>query len=307
MTVPALTRPRRLSPGDRVAIVAPSGPVEKGRLDTGCGILRSWGLDVVVMPHVMGHDERLSYLAAPDADRAADLQQAWCDPSVAAVVCARGGYGAQRILELLDWDAMRAAPPKVFAGFSDITAVHEAFARQVGLATLYAPMAGTESLVDFPVAAEHFRKTLFEPESVQMLTSDAADTFVPGRVKGVTVGGCLTLLADDVGTPTGRPDVAGGILLLEDVDEKAYRVDANLTHLLRSGWFDNVAGIALGSWEHCEPVESVLRDRLAPLGVPVIWELGFGHGDPTLTVPLGVPAVLDADAGTLILDDPALT
>ncbi len=122
----------------------------------------------------------------------------------------------------------------------------------------------------------------------------------------MTVGGCLSLLASDIGTPTGHPSAAGAILLLEDVDEKAYRIDGYLTHLLRSGWLDGVAGVAVGSWQGCEPVEELVRDRLGGLGVPILWDLGFGHCPSTLTVPLGVTVTLDADAGTLVLDDPAL-
>lgn len=306
MTVPGLTRPRRLVPGDRVAIVSPSGPVPKDRLDKGCGVLRSWGLDVQIMPHVLDVHDDFSYLAGTDADRAADLQEAWCDPSFGAVICGRGGYGAQRMLELIDWDAMRAAAPKIFAGFSDTTAVHEAFANHLGVSTLHAPMAGAASFVNDEATAEHFRQTLFEPETTMKLTSSTARSLVRGQASGVTVGGCLALLAGELGARSSRPNVEGGILLLEDTDERAYRIDGFITHLLRAGWLDGVAGIVLGSWKDCEPVESLMRDRLGDVGVPVIWELGFGHGDSTLTMPLGVPATMDADKGVLALDVPAL-
>lgn len=306
MSVPELTRPRRLVAGDRVAVVSPSGPVPKDRLDSGCETLRSWGLDVVVGAHATDRHERFDYLAGRDVDRAADLQQAWCDPSVAAVLCARGGYGVQRMADLLDWDAMRAAGPKVFGGFSDITALTEAFARHLGVATLHAPMIGERVFLGDAATAERFRATLFEPESVQVLTSPTARALVPGRAHGVTLGGCLSLLAGEIGTPTGRAGARGGILVLEDIGEKTYRLDGFLTHLLRAGWLDGVAGIALGSWKDCEPVEELMLDRLGGLGVPVIWELGFGHSETSLTIPLGVAATLDADAGTLTLDAPAL-
>jgi muramoyltetrapeptide carboxypeptidase len=163
------------------------------------------------------------------------------------------------------------------------------------------------SFVEDKATAEHLRATLFEPETVQALTSETARTLVPGRAQGVTVGGCLALLAGELATPTGRNNVEGGILLLEDTDEKEYRIDGFITHLLRAGWLEGVAGIALGSWKDCEPVESLMVERLRGLGVPVIWELGFGHGDSTLTMPLGVPATLDAHTATLTLDVPALT
>lgn len=306
MGVAELSRPRRLEPGDRVVVVAPSGPVPKDRLNAGCAILRDWGLDVVVAPHVLAVHDRFAYLAGGDAERAGDLQHAWLDPSVAAVLCARGGYGVQRILDRLDWSAMRAVTPKVLAGYSDITALHEAVATQLGVATLHAPMVGAHVFLSDHRTAETFRRTLFEPESVRVMTSPTARTLVPGVAHGITVGGCLGMLAAEVGTTTGRRNAAGGILLLEDVDEKAYRIDGFLTHLLRAGWLDGVAGVVLGSWKDCEPVDEVVLDRLRGLRVPVVSELGFGHGDSSLTVPLGLPATLDADAATLTVDVPAL-
>lgn len=306
--VAPLRRPRRLVPGDRVAVVAPSGPVPKDRLDAGCAVLRSWGLEVVVMPHVLDPHPSLSYLAGSDADRARDLQEAWCDPSVAAVLCARGGYGGQRISELMDWSAMAAAAPKVFVGYSDITALHSAFARRLGVATVHGPMVATEAFVSSPSTASLLRSLLFSPSSVsaRVLGAPSARALVPGAASGVTAGGCLSLLAAEIGTPTGLASASGAVVLLEDVGEKAYRLDGFVTHLLRAGWFDGVAGIALGSWHECEPVEELMLDRLGGLGVPIVTELGFGHGPSTITVPLGVPATLDASAGTLTLDVPAL-
>jgi len=309
MTVLPLRRPRRLVPGDRVAVVAPSGPVPRERLDAGLDILRGWDLDPLVAPHVLERHSRFGYLAGEDRARADDFQEAWYDPSVAAVLCARGGYGAQRMTDLLDWDALRTAEPKVLLGFSDITALHEAFAVRLGLTTLHGTMTAALSFLKDVPTQEHLRATLFEPETVRTLTTATARPLVPGAAAGVTLGGCASLLAAELGTPHVRPGADGGILLLEDVGEEPYRLDRILTQLLRSGWLDGVAGIALGSWAGCGPYEevrAVLLDRLGGLGVPVVEELGFGHCDSSLTVPLGVPVVLDADAGTLTLQTPAL-
>ncbi|NYI04340.1 S66 peptidase family protein [Allostreptomyces psammosilenae] len=308
-SIPALLRPPRLRPGDRVAVVAPSGPVPADRLEAGVALLRGWGLDVVVAPHVSDTHPDLRYLAGEDADRAEDLRAAWCDPSVDAVFCARGGYGAQRVVDLIDWEAMRAARPKPFVGFSDITALHEAFATELGLATLYGPGAATPALLRDRTTRECLRRTLFEPESTRVLTSGTAKPLVPGRAHGVTAGGCLTILASGLGTPHTRRRLPGAIWVIEDVGEPLYRLDRALTQLLRSGAVDGVAGVALGSWSGCGPedgLRELMLDRLGGLGVPVVWELGFGHDERQLTVPLGVPAVLDADAGTLTLDAPAL-
>ncbi|MFE2069935.1 LD-carboxypeptidase [Streptomyces sp. NPDC059467] len=303
-----LTRPARLTAGARIAVVAPSGPVVEERLQAGLDILRGWDLDPVVAPHALAEDGDLRYLAGSDADRAADLQRAWCDPAVSAVLCARGGYGAQRVVDLLDWEAMRAAGPKAFVGFSDATVLHEAFATRLGLATLYGPVAAGADFVKSTEAQEHLRATLFAPETVRTITGRGT-ALVPGRARGVTVGGCLTLLATGLGTPHTHPGARGGLLLLEDVGEAPYSLDRSITQLLRSGWLDGVAGILLGSWDRCGPCErvrAVLADRLGGLGVPVVEEFGFGHCEGALTMPLGVTAELDADTGTLTLLEPAL-
>lgn len=303
-----LRRPTRLAAGARVAVVAPSGPAPGERIDAGVEVLRGWGLDPVVAPHARGRHERFGYLSAGDADRAADLQHAWCDPTVDAVLCARGGYGVQRMVDLLDWDAMAAAGPKVFVGFSDITALHEAFAIRLGLATLHGPMAAGVDFLEQARARDHLRATLFAPESVRTIASGGS-AMVPGRAHGVTLGGCLTLLTAELGTPHARASAHGGLLCLEDVGEEPYRLDRALTQLLRAGKLDGVRGVLLGSWEDCGPydeVRAVLEDRLGGLGVPVAEEFGFGHGAGALTIPFGLPAELDADAGTLTLDEPAL-
>ncbi|MFD5293947.1 LD-carboxypeptidase [Streptomyces mutabilis] len=303
-----LNRPDRLAPGARVAVVAPSGPVPEERLEAGLDVLRGWDLDPVVAPHVLDRHPSFDYLAGSDADRAADLQAAWCDPSVDAVLCARGGYGVQRMADLLDWEAMRAAGPKVFVGFSDITALHEAFATRLGLVTLHGPMAAGVDFLKNARAQEHLKATLFAPETVRVIASGGTP-MVPGRARGVTLGGCLALLAAELGTPHARSSARGGLLCLEDVGEETYRLDRYLTQLLRAGLLDGIAGVLLGSWQECEPPERLrpmLADRLGGLGVPVAEDFGFGHCEGALTVPFGVAAELDADAGTLTLEEPAL-
>ncbi|MEV5550359.1 LD-carboxypeptidase [Streptomyces sp. NPDC052309] len=304
----SLRRPPRLAPGARVAVVAPSGPVPEERLQSGLDVLRGWDLDPVVAPHVLDRHGTFDYLAGTDADRAADLQAAWCDPSVDAVLCARGGYGAQRMADLLDWEEMRAAGPKVFVGFSDITALHEAFATRLGLVTLHGPMAAGADFIKNARAQEHLKATLFAPETVRTIVSGAT-SLVPGRARGVTLGGSVSLLAAELGTPHARRSAHGGLLCLEDVGEAAYRLDRCLTQLLRAGWLDGVRGVLLGSWEACGPYERLrplFADRLGGLGVPVVEDFGFGHCEGALTVPFGTAAELDAEAGTLTLDEPAL-
>ncbi|MFI6686702.1 LD-carboxypeptidase [Streptomyces sp. NPDC050485] len=310
MTAVPLTRPARLGPGARIAVVATSGPVVADRLRAGLGILRGWGLEPAVTPQVAEKHPEFGYLAGEDEKRARDFQEAWCDPAVDAVMCARGGYGAQRMVDLLDWTALRAAGPKVLIGYSDVTALHEAFAVRLGLATLYGPMASAATFLQDAATREFLRTTLFEPEAAMTLGLPGARPLVPGRTRGITLGGYLTVLAADRATPHARPSAAGGLLLLEDVGQEDYQLDRGLTQLLRAGWLEGVSGIALGSWQDCGPYEErvrpVLYERLSRLGVPVVENLGFGHCGTALTMPLGVPAVLDADGGTLTLEMPAL-
>ncbi|MFD4030638.1 LD-carboxypeptidase [Streptomyces sp. NPDC058637] len=312
-TLQPLARAARLRPGARVAVVAPSGPVPADRLEKGLDLLRGWDLEPVVAPHVLDTHPELDHLAGSDEHRARDLQEAWCDPSVDAVLCARGGYGAHRMVDLLDWTALRAAGPKVFVGYSDITVLHEAFALRAGFSTLHGPMVATEVFLGDAATREALRSTLFEPDSVRTLGLDTAAPLVPGTARGITYGGCVSLLAADAGTPHARTSARGGLLVIEDVTEDPYRLDGVLTRLLRIGALDGITGVACGSWQDCGPYErvrAVLADRLGGLGIPVVEELGFGHGPTALTVPLGVPAVLDAPADggrcTLTVDVPAL-
>lgn len=299
-------RPARLAPGSRVAVVAPSGPVRPELLDRGVAVLREWGLEVVLGDHVLDRHPDLPYLAGSDAARAEDLRRAWCDPAVDAVICARGGYGTMRMVDLLDWPAMAEAGPKVFAGSSDITTLHGAIGAQLGVVTLFSPMLASDHFD--ATAQKHLWATLFEPETMVSITGPTVATMGHGSASGMLTGGNLSLLASGLGA--GDPPPEDVILLLEDVNEEPYQVDRMVTQLLRAGWFTGVNGIALGSWTGCgEPAEvyAVLMDLLGGLGMPMVWELGFGHLPGQVTVPLGVRATLDADAGVLTLTQPALT
>ncbi|MGI5130630.1 S66 peptidase family protein [Pseudonocardia sp. CA-107938] len=291
--------PPRLRAGDRVVLVAPAGPPPLDLLDEGTAVLRGWGLDVETL--VPGRHPRLPYLVDDDVARAKHLQQAWCDPDVAAVLCVRGGYGVLRMLDLLDRPALAAAPPKVFAGSSDITALHTELGPLCDLVTLFAPLIASEGFVRHPVAQEHLRAALFDPPT-DIAAGPAAETVRGGRVTGVTVGGTLSLLAAGLGAPTTPPPPDGAIVLLEDITELPYRIDGLLTQLLRAGWFDRAAGIVCGSWYRCgdpQQVHDVLVDRLGPLGVPFVTEFGFGHCADQRTIPLGATMTLDADARLL--------
>lgn len=295
-----------LRPGARVGLVAPSGPPKQEQLEKAMDVLRSWGLEPVPGKHLLDHHPRAAYLAGTDADRAADLQDAWCDDSLDAVLCVRGGYGAVRLLDLLDVSALAAARPKPLVGSSDITALHVFWAEELGVASWFTPMVATGAFLDDPVAAAGVRRALFEPYPGTSYTGLAAESLVPGTAQGILTGGNLALLAMLNGARNRKPvDNTGRIGLLEDVTEEPYRIDGMLQTLLRAGWFDGLTGLALGSWSECgdlAEVRALCVELLAPLGIPLVWELGFGHGPAAHSIPLGVPATLDAgDRPQLVL------
>lgn len=252
-----------------------------------------------MLPSVLAGHERLSYLAADDKARAEDLRNGWLDSSFAAVFCARGGYGVQRMLEYVDFDEL-AAVPKWFIGFSDITALHEPLNAR-GLVTVHGPMAAAVEQLGASVGRQRLYDLLFEPTGITDLLAPAgARTLVGGVAEGPLRGGNLALLAASIGTPTYAPPT--GIVVLEDVSEDAYRVDRLLTQLLRSGWFAGVTGLVIGDFSGADDsglVSAVVRDRLEPLGLPMVEGAAIGHEDVNLAVPLGLPARLDATAATL--------
>ncbi len=316
MTLPAqtpvsLARPRALQPGDRVAVLCVSGPVEPGALAAGLDALRFAGLEPVTYPSAHDPGTMRRYLAGDDAMRAGDLRSALTDPSIAGIMFARGGYGAQRTLEAMDWDGLgpeAGLPPKVVAGYSDITAVLEAVAVRLGWASVFGPMVAIRE------GAAHYSfgsllRTLMRPGQATVIQYPQAVTVVPGAARGVTTGGTLSLLVSSLGTGTSRP-ARGGIVLLEDVGEEDYRIDRMLTQLRRSGYLDGVAGIVAGTFTDCGPpetIQDILTERLAPLGVPMIAWANVGHGGQVQAFPYGIAAELDAGTATLRLLDPPLS
>ncbi|NBB09746.1 LD-carboxypeptidase [Pseudomonas sp. SLFW] len=293
--------PQILRAGDAVALVSPAGPVAEARVEAAVRELASWGLRPRVYPHAL---EAEHFLAGSDAHRVADLNDALADPEIRAVLCTRGGYGVQRILAHVDYDAVRR-DPKLVVGFSDITALHAALWTRTGLATIHGPVAA--QLERGGLFASTLRHALMSHEPLVVEAEQDEPTFsvrTSGIAHGTLLGGNLTILSTCIGTPF-FPDVDGAILLIEDVGELAYRVDRSLTHLGNAGVLQRLAGIAIGQFS--EPGHGnnairppdVLRERLGGLGIPVLGGLSIGHGDRNRAVALGCAATLDADAGTL--------
>ena len=309
----SLARPRALKEGDRVAVLCVSSPVEPAALAAGLDALRFAGLDPVTYPSAHDPGTMRRYLAGDDAMRAGDLRSALTEPGIAGILFARGGSGAQRTLEAMDWDGLTGQPPgilppKALAGYSDVTAVLEAVAVRLGWASVFGPNIAIRE------GASHYSfgsllRTLMRPDQATMIQYPRAVTVVPGLARGVTTGGTLSLLASSLATGTSRP-ARGGILLLEDVNEEDYRIDRMLTQLRRSGYLDGVAGIVAGTFTGCGPpeaIQDILTERLGSLSVPMIAWANVGHGGQFQAFPYGIAAELDAGAATLRLLDTPLT
>jgi muramoyltetrapeptide carboxypeptidase len=312
----SLARPRALRPGDRLAVLCVSGPVDPVPLAAGLDALRFAGLEPVTFPSLTDPGTMRPYLAGDDAMRAGDLRAALTDPGLAGILFARGGYGAQRTLEAMDWDGLAGVPPKVLAGYSDVTAVLEAAAVRLGWASLFSPMPAAQPprCTAIQSRAAHYSfgsllRTLLRPAEATVIGYPRAVPVVPGTARGVTVGGTLSLLTSSLGSDTSRL-ARGGILLLEDIGEEPYRIDRMLTQLRRSGYLDGVAGIVTGTFENCGPpelIQDILAERLGALAVPMLAWANVGHGGPFQTFPLGIAAELDASQATLRLLDPPLS
>jgi muramoyltetrapeptide carboxypeptidase len=295
-------RPSRLKEGDLVALVAPSGPVPPQRAAAAVEVLSGWGLRVRMGAYALG---KHTFFAGTDDERLDDLNAALRDDEVRGVLCLRGGYGMQRIVDAVDFAAVRS-DPKLVMGFSDITALHLALWCETGLATVHGPVAAQLDKGAGSPTARAAYKALMTDEEIVVEADPDESTFrvrVPGRAEGTLLGGNLAMLASTVGT-RHAPDLSDAILLLEDVAEAPYKIDRMLTHLLRAGWLDTVRGIAVGQFTDCRDegrtsAEDVLMERLARSGAPILGGLPIGHGEQHVAVGLGRRAVLDAAAGTL--------
>jgi muramoyltetrapeptide carboxypeptidase len=303
-------RPPALRPGARVALVAPAGPVPEGGVARAADRVRALGWTPALGRHCRG---RRGFLSGGDAERAADLNDALRDPSVDAVWMLRGGYGTMRILDAIDWEAF-AARPVPLVGFSDNTALHLAAAR-AGVVAFHGPHPAAPGVTAFSLDGLARRLTETAPAGVLPFPGSAPrpETWTGGVAEGPLVGGNLALVAATLGTPYAI-QAAGAIVFLEEVGEHAYRMDRLLTQLRLAGILQRAAGIALGSFNDCPDegtdgipaLAEVVRERTADLGIPVAWGFPFGHVDDNWTLPVGVRARLDADAGTLELLEPAV-
>ncbi|HXU45778.1 MAG TPA: LD-carboxypeptidase [Thermoanaerobaculia bacterium] len=314
---PAPVKPRRLAEGDTVGMILPATlEFEPSLIDLGREQLEALGLKVKIGAHAR---DKVGSFAGTDRDRAADIHSMFADPDVRGILCYAGGWGTPRLLPLLDFDLVRRNP-KVLVGYSDVTALLNAIRQETGLVTFHGPVAASNLQ---PYTVDHLRRAVMSTEPLGVLANPEKEpdelvnrtwrtrAIRGGKARGRLAGGNLTLVSSLMGTPW-QVDTQGAILLLEDIREAPYRIDRMLTQLALGGAFERVAGVAFGYCTECTAegpsfsVEEILNDRFAALGVPVLSGLAFGHLKKMLTLPLGLEATLDADAGTLEIPEAAV-
>ena len=268
-----MIQPRLLSTGDRVAIVAPAGRIERDGIARAIDILKSWGLEVVAGRNVYGHH---GYFSGTDTERLTDLQNAIDDPTVAAVLFARGGYGTTRIIDQVNLESLQSSP-KWLIGFSDITALHLKLIKE-GMVSIHGDV-GTTLGRDAESTAE-LKNLLFKGVS----KLESGEPIRQGAVEGMVTGGNLSLIIDSLGTST-EIDTDGRILFIEEVEEKTYRVDRMMHQLARAGKLENLAGLVAGqftgiedgstkfgaTWKEC------IQRLVSMYSYPVAFGFEFGH------------------------------
>ena len=294
-------RPTRLKPGDTIGIVAPAGPFDPQKFMKGKTVLESMGFQTFFDEGIF---QKHGFLAGTDIQRSDQVNRLFADPSVQAIVCARGGYGSMRILPFLDFETIQTHP-KIFLGFSDVSALLSILYDRCGLVTFHGPLVTT--------LAKATEKTIMAMKTA--LTSDVSLELIPedssviktGVCSGILTGGNLTTLCHLIGTPYA-PNFKGKILLLEDVGEMPYRIDRMLTQMKLTGCFNEIAGLILGTFKECgqlyEVVE-IFNNIFEEADIPILAGFDMGHGEHNLTVPMGLGATLDTDKKRLLFYEPA--
>ncbi len=311
--------PSRLKEGDTIGIISPSGAIfETEPYEIAVETFEAMGLKVKLGEFV---NNRYGHLAGTDEERAGELNNMFRDPGINAIIALRGGSGAARILDKLDYDAI-AANPKIFIGYSDITALHLAIFTKTGLVTFHAPLAvSTWNSFNYTI----FRKILFDGEALLLenpsdkgsaltVTRNRIRRINPGIATGQLLGGNLSVLTGIMGSPYFPNQWNNKILYLEDVGEQIYAVDRMMSQLKLGGVLDKISGFVFGKCTDCKPgggygsltLEEVIDHYIKPLGIPAYSGAMIGHIDDNSTIPNGLEARIDADKGTLQLLGPAV-
>ncbi len=296
-----LIKPPTLRPGDTIGIAAPASPFDEQAFETGVSVLESMGYNVEIPENLFN---RQGYLAGSDTERASQLMKLFEDGSVKAIMCARGGFGSMKLLPLLDFDTI-CAQPKIVVGFSDITALLLAIYYRCNMVTFHGPLVTTLNKASEKTSSAFVDATSLD--SPPALTASSPMVLNPGQASGPVVGGNLTILTHLVGTPY-EPRFEGHLLFLEDRGEAPYRIDRMLSQLHLAGLLDGVAGLILGSFHDCNPVENVyeiVEQAFGQADIPILAGFDLGHGTENLTVPIGVEADMDTEEGSLKFREPA--
>jgi muramoyltetrapeptide carboxypeptidase len=284
-------KPKRLNPGARIGIVNPAYWLEPDRQTRAVAVFENLGYELV-----LGNSTTLRqdiYAGAPE-DRAADINAMFGDASIDAIVCARGGYGGNRVWPLLDYDLIRANP-KIFVGFSDTTGTLTSIAQRTGLVTFHGPMLTTYGKQTIDYNLETFQTILSGRDDVEIRAPDAckARTLKPGKAKGPLWGGNLTLVNTRLGTRE-QIDTTGAVLFVEDVGEDLYKFDRMMLHLRNSGSLDRVRGLVIGEMLEMSDTEvpfgkntdEIVMDVCSDLDIPIVSNFPCGHGDYQATLPV---------------------
>ncbi|QXM06601.1 S66 peptidase family protein [Crassaminicella indica] len=296
--------PKGLNFGDTIGVVAPAGPVSREKADCAKAVLEEMGFKVK-----MGKSCYLSYggyLAGEDEIRAEDVNNMFKDKDVAAIICIRGGYGCTRMMELLDIELIKKNP-KIFVGYSDVTALHLLFNQKADLATYHGPMV-VSNMLDFnPFTKKSFFNVINEKDDIELKNPEDNEikVMVEGFAKGRLVGGNLALIVATMGTPY-EIDTKGKILFIEDINEKPYSIDRMLTQLVLSRKLEKCEGIILGDFADCKDDEGftvfeVFENIIKPISKPTVYNFRSGHCEPMITIPLGRVCELDATNKKVII------
>ncbi len=303
-------RPGRLAKGSKVGLVAPASALSRSAFEQTLENIQSLDFEVTYTDNLR---VRSGFLSGTDEQRANDLHQMFMDDSVEGIICARGGYGSGRLLPLLDFDIIRANP-KVLLGFSDITALHQAIYHNTGLITFHGPV-GASTFNDF--TRDYLEDVCMKGKRVKIKPDDV-DIIFEGSTAGKLIGGNLSLLASQVGTPY-QPSYRDHILFIEEIGESTYRVDRMLTQLKQSKALDGVKGILLGYFTNCDAkpgdpgyetslgLREVFVDQFESLNIPVMAGFPFGHEAHNITLPIGCMATMDTQKGKLQLTESAVS
>lgn len=308
-----MIKPKALKMGDVLGVVAPSSPTTVENVTLAKQQLEGLGFRIKLGPSCYANH---GYLAGKDQLRADDLNNMFADKEVDGILCLRGGYGAPKILDKVDFEMIKVNP-KVFIGYSDITALHIAMNQISKLVTFHGPMGSSDiagGLDDF--SKHEFLRAIMDIQPMDYIPNPVdkpIECLVGGKASGVIIGGNLSLIAATMGTPY-EIDTKGKILFLEEIGEEPYSVDRMLTQLALGGKLDDAAGIILGDWNDCDPKKheeslslmEVFKEIIVPYGKPTIFDLKAGHCAPKVTIPFGVNAVLDADECKVIIQEGAL-